>query len=135
MTNSPTRRSKWKWWWVGAVHPNRPQRPIRLGSIEVNRPYLIFQKRSDRRRRQFFPAVQEFQLNQENRFHQLTAHFFEKSGTSRTPARSFWITSGFTKAMLAGRRVSGQRRRGSCLKNILGKQRCSRTLIFKSRIH
>src|SRR6266446_5571621 len=47
----------------------------------------IFQKRSDRRRRKLFSAVQEFQLDQEYRFYQLTAHFFDqRRRRSRGPA-------------------------------------------------
>src|SRR5437763_13155020 len=47
-------------------------------AIEINRRYLVPQKRDDIGRLEFLPAVQKFELDQKNRHYKLTADFFDQ---------------------------------------------------------
>src|ERR1700720_1306858 len=98
MISSLFRISKWKWWWRRSKAPKQiPNRPLcsRLalsrraqdtairqwpdrGYNSTATTLSIFQKRSDRRRRELFAAVQKFELDKKNRFKEFAPDFFDQ---------------------------------------------------------
>ncbi len=82
MTSSPSRKLKWRSWWLSETCSGglRPSDDINATLVERRYNKSIFQEGNGRRGREFFSAVQKLKFDQKNRRDQFAANFSDERG-------------------------------------------------------